>query len=309
MTAPKDTQANAEKIPGPLRPFLDQFLSATVFESGLAENTVTAYAADIARYLDFLEDCALEAPAAITRDHVMEHLLTLRKEGLAPRSLARHLSAIRRFHQFLREEGYATDDPTEEFDAPRLGQQLPHVLSPQEAERLTNAADPATDVGRRDGAILELFYSCGLRISELAKLPERHVLLEESTVRVHGKGSKVRIIPLGKRAIFRVKSWIDVRPSWPMKADTLFLTKQGKAMTRDSVWRIVKHYARAANITQNVTPHMLRHSFATHLLDNGADLRAVQEMLGHADIATTQIYTHVSVERLRRAHKDSHPRG
>ena len=153
-----------------------------------------------------------------------------------------------------------------------------------------------------------MFYSCGLRISELANLPVRDVSLEESAIRVRGKGRKVRLVPLGKRVIERIRAWLAVRDRTEVRDDTLFLSSRSRSMCRTGVWQVVKRAAQAANIRQNVTPHMLRHSFATHLLDNGADLRAVQEMLGHSDISTTQIYTHVSVERLRRAHKDFHPR-
>jgi len=292
-----------------LLPLLDQFLSATVFEAGLAERTVAAYADDIGRYLTSLEDQGVGEMDAVSRDHVMAHLMALRDKGLAPRSLARHLSAIRRFHQFLREEGMAKTDPTDTFDGPRLGQPLPHVLTDLEVERLLTAPDTKTIEGTRDAAILEMFYSCGLRISELGSVKARDVSLSDGAVRVRGKGSKVRLVPLGRCAMARVKAWLDIRGAWPIRSDVLFVGDKGNPLSRTSVWRIVKRYAREAGIMQNVTPHMLRHSFATHLLDHGADLRAVQEMLGHADIATTQIYTHVSTDRLRKAHKQHHPRG
>ncbi|MBM3289246.1 MAG: hypothetical protein FJY92_03765, partial [Candidatus Hydrogenedentes bacterium] len=162
--------------------------------------------------------------------------------------------------------------------------------------------------GLRDAAVLELFYSCGLRVSELAGLPLRAVSLEEGAVRVKGKGAKVRIVPLGARAMARIRAWLEVRADGRALEDALFVGARGRRMPRASVWAVVKRYARAANVAQNVTPHMLRHSFATHLLDRGADLRAVQEMLGHADISTTQIYTHVSTDRLGKAHRAFHPR-
>ena len=199
-------------------------------------------------------------------------------------------------------------NPTEDFDSPRIVKSLPHVLSADEVERLIGSPDLSEERGVRDAAILELFYSCGLRISELAQLPLRDVSLEESSLRVRGKGAKVRIVPLGERTAERIRAWLGLRPRWKAKRPTLFLSTRGNAMNRTSVWQVVKIAARAANIRQTVTPHMLRHSFATHLLDNGADLRAVQEMLGHADIATTQIYTHVSTDRLTKAHRAFHPR-
>ena len=288
---------------------LDQFMQSAVFESGLAEATLGAYAADIAAYLGFLEAAGKADMDAVSREDVLDHLIALRKEHkLSARSATRHLSAIRRFHAFLRSERITTSDPTEGFDAPRRTQSLPHVLSSGEIERMLSMPDESKPEGIRDAAILELFYSSGLRISELAKLPIRDVSLDEGAVRVKGKGSKVRLVPLGKAAMRRIRAWVDVRAAGKVLDDTLFLSPRGKRMSRTGVWQVVKRYARAANIGQNVTPHMLRHSFATHLLDNGADLRAVQEMLGHSDIATTQIYTHVSVDRLSKAHRTFHPR-
>ena len=287
---------------------LDRYLESAVFESGLADKTLSAYAADLRRYLDFLQAKGVASPDNVRREDILDHLIVLRKEGLSTRSAARHLSAIRRFHAFLCDERFATTNPAAGFDFPQLIRSLPHYLSQAEMDRLLDAPDRSTWEGTRDAAILELFYSCGLRISELANLPLRDVALEESSVRVRGKGSKVRLVPIGARAIERIQDWLRVRMGVEIKDGTLFLSKRGRRMGRTSVWEVIKRYARVANIGQNVTPHMLRHSFATHLLDHGADLRAVQEMLGHADIATTQIYTHVSVERLRKAHKQFHPR-
>ncbi len=291
-----------------LAELVDRYLEASVFESGLAEKTLAAYASDLERYVARLDESGIRKPNDIMREDVLDHLIALRKEGLSARSNARHLSAIRRFHLFLVDEGLLENNPTEDFDAPRATKSLPHVLSHDEVERMIASPDLSGERGIRDAAILELFYSCGLRISELAELPLRDVLLEESELRVRGKGSKVRIVPLGERAAERVQAWLKIRPGWKAKQPTLFLSTRGNTMNRTSVWQVVKAAARAANIRQTVTPHMLRHSFATHLLDNGADLRAVQEMLGHADISTTQIYTHVSTDRLSKAHQEFHPR-
>ncbi|MBI4558344.1 MAG: site-specific tyrosine recombinase XerD [Candidatus Hydrogenedentes bacterium] len=303
-----DSTASTSSPDSPLRGLLDRYLEATIFESGLSEKTVSAYHSDIARYLGYLEGRGIQSPDAITRELLLEFLIALRKEGQSGRSTARRLSAIRRFHAFLREEGQAASDPTEGFESPRCVKRLPRALSVAEAERLTTAPDTATRDGIRDTAILELFYSSGLRISELGGLRLQDVSIAESCIRVRGKGSKVRLVPLGEKAMQRLREWVEVRSQGKLRSDTVFLSSRGGRMGRTSVWRVVKRYARAANIRDNVTPHMLRHSFATHLLDNGADLRAVQEMLGHADISTTQVYTHVSVERLSRAHKDFHPR-
>jgi len=291
-----------------LTQLMDAFLESVVFEAGLSEKTVAAYADDVRRYIEYAQSVGIDHPDRVTRDHVIGHLIALRDEGLSARSIARHLSAIRRFHEFLCTERLAARNPVSGFDAPHLVRALPHDLSAEDVERLVDAPDASTSEGIRDTAILELFYSCGLRISELAGLPMRDVSLDESALRVRGKGSKVRLVPLGAQAIERIKAWLRVRGESNPRDDTLFVSTRGRRMGRTSVWTVVKKYSRLANIKRNVTPHMLRHSFATHLLDNGADLRAVQEMLGHADISTTQIYTHVSVERLKRAHKEFHPR-
>ena len=293
---------------GRLAELIDRYLEASVFESGLAEKTLAAYASDLRRYVARLDESGVQKPDDILREDVLDHLIALRKEQLSARSVARHLSAIRRFHLFLAGERLMKHNPTEDFDSPRIVKSLPHVLSADEVERLIGSPDLSEEAGIRDAAILELFYSCGLRISELGQLSLRDVSLEESSVRVRGKASKVRIVPLGKRAGERVQAWLDVRPRWKAKRPTLFLSTRGNPMNRTGVWQVVKEAARTANIRQNVTPHMLRHSFATHLLDNGADLRAVQEMLGHANISTTQIYTHVSTDRLSKAHQEFHPR-
>jgi len=291
-----------------LRELMDRYLEVAVFESGLADKTLSAYAADLDRYITYLEEQDVLSPGAVRREDIIGHLIALRNEGLSSRSAARHLSAIRRFHAFLQDEHVTTTNPTAGFDSPRLVRLLPHNLSQAQMNAIIIAPDTSTSEGLRDAAILELFYSAGLRISELANLPLREVSIEESSLRVRGKGSKVRLVPLGKNAIKRIQAWLGVRSEGKVLDDTLFLSKRGKRMGRTSVWSVVKRYSRLANIEQNVTPHMLRHSFATHLLDNGADLRAVQEMLGHADISTTQIYTHVSTERLSKAHKKFHPR-
>jgi len=294
---------------GPLLALLDRFLEMVVFEAGLSERTLAAYAADLRRYLAHLDALGLEAPGDIVREDIVDHLGALHAAGMAPRSCARHLSAIRHFHRHLAAEGVMPHDPAEGLESPRLLRALPHYLSGEEVERLLDAPDTTTGEGIRDAAILELFYACGLRISELCRLPARHLSIEEGAVRVRGKGGKDRLVPLGRRAMARVRAWLALREQGHVRDDALFLGPRGRVMSRTSVWKVVKRYARAANIQQNVTPHMLRHSFATHLLDHGADLRAVQEMLGHADISTTQIYTHVSVERQAEAHKKYHPRG
>jgi integrase/recombinase XerD len=291
-----------------LRPLLDRYLEAAVFESGLSEKTLSAYAGDIGRYLDHLEKHAVASLNDIGHELVLDHLIDLRRQGLSARSVARHLSAIRRFHRFLRDERIAECDPTEGLDSPRMIRSLPQVLTAAEVERLTAAAEGASKRPERDAAIVELFYSCGLRISELAHLRIQDISIEEGAIRVRGKGSKVRLVPLGRQAMVRLQDWLEKRAETKVVDDTLFVSSRGRRMSRTTLWKVVKHLAQAANLGRNVSPHTLRHTFATHLVDQGADLRAVQEMLGHSDIATTQIYTHVSSERLKTAHKNFHPR-
>lgn len=292
-----------------LQTLLDTYLEAAVFEKGLSEKTVSAYAADLRNYVAHLEERGIRTVAGITREATLGHMASMRETGLCARSIMRHLSAIRRFHAFLHEEHLAELNPVAGLDSPHMLRALPKNLSERDIEILLSSVPSDAPDALRDVAILELFYSCGLRISELAGLPLRDVTLSESLVRVRGKGSKVRLVPLGERAIARIREWLQVRSAMPnVRSDTLFVSKRGTRMSRTGIWGIVKRYARLANVSKNVTPHTLRHSFATHLLDNGADLRAVQEMLGHSDIATTQIYTHVSAERLHKAHKEFHPR-
>ena len=308
MSDAVDPESAALVPPTPMETGLDRFLEAAVFEQGLSEATLSAYGADLRRYLEHLLEEGITDPGDVLREEVMDHLILLRENGLGSRSIARHLSAIRRFHRFLLDEQLSPADPTDTFDTPHLLRALPHYLTCEEVEQLLAAPDTEPPEGVRDSAILSLFYACGLRISELAALPMKDVLLEESQIRVRGKGAKTRIVPVGRRASAALQAWLPLRGQWYPKAPTLFISINGRSLSRGSIWQVVKRHARAANISQNVTPHMLRHSFATHLLDNGADLRAVQELLGHADISTTQIYTHVSVERLTKAHRKFHPR-
>jgi len=293
---------------------LDNFLNSAIFESGLSDKTLYAYGADIRRYLKALEDDGVDSMDTLLREEVLDYLAGLRDAGMAPRSVARHLSSIRQFHKFLLAEGLCKVDVTEVFDSPRLTRTLPHHLTATEIERLLVAPLMPLEDGTerpnalRDAAMLEVFYACGLRISELADLQLRDVSLAEGSIRVRGKGAKVREVPLGRRAMERIAAYLPLREATAPRDATLFLGNSGRRLSRTTVWMVVKRHALAARIRQNVTPHMLRHSFATHLLDHGADLRAVQEMLGHADISTTQIYTHVSIERLTQAHKQFHPR-
>jgi len=291
---------------------LDQFLNHLELEKGLSANTLDAYKRDISRYLDSLERSGQPNPASAKQDDILNLLHMLHEMGLANTSIARNLSAIKMFHRFLVAEGLAYSDPTEHLESIRLGKKLPTVLSQAEVGRLLELPDPDTPLGIRDKAMLEFMYATGIRVSELLALTLPNLLLDAGIVRIFGKGSKERLVPMGEACIEWIRRYIEqVRPRIA-KADSkdfVFLNWRGKPMSRMGLWKILDAYVKMAEITKNVSPHTLRHSFATHLLEGGADLRAVQEMLGHADIATTQIYTHVDREYLKEVHRTYHPRG
>jgi integrase/recombinase XerD len=289
---------------------LDSFLEHLVVERGLAQNSLEAYRRDLSRYLGHLTARG-QAVTALDRTEVPRYLLALREAGLSPRSVARHLSAIRQFHRFLIRDGRAAEDPTAHVDSPRPWHRLPTVLSIQEVDRLLAAEVPATPQGLRDQAMLELMYASGLRVSELVGLKLGDVDLGVGVVRALGKGNKERLVPFGDTAAMRLRAYqADGRPRLEKARPSpfLFLGRHGGGLTRQAFWQLIKRQAAAAGIRKPVTPHTLRHSFATHLLERGADLRAVQLMLGHADIGTTQIYTHVSRARLKAIYDKHHPR-
>ncbi len=290
-------------------PALDPFLEYLVVERGLAQNTLEAYRQDLTRYTEYLAARG-KAPERLDRGDVPRYLLSLREAGLSPRSVARHLSAIRRFHRFLAGAGGAAEDPTAHVEAGRPWRRLPDVLSPAEVERLLTAS-PASPLELRDQAMLELMYASGLRVSELVGLRLGDADLEVGIVRVMGKGSKERLVPLGEVAAASLGAYLSRgRPALAKgrPSPVLFMGRHGRGITRQMFWQILKRRARAAGIQRRVSPHTLRHSFATHLLERGADLRSVQLMLGHADIGTTQIYTHVSRAHLQAIYAKYHPR-
>jgi integrase/recombinase XerD len=294
----------------PVSQDLDRFLEYLVVERGLRENTLEAYHRDLTRYLGHLKARQIE-PVALDRTEVPRYLLVLREADLDPRSVARHLSTIRQFHRFLVRAGRATDDPTAHLDAPRAWQKLPSVLSLEEVERLLAAPKAATPLGLRNRAMLELMYASGLRVSELVGVRLGHLDESLGIVRVIGKGDKERLVPVGETAIEWLKKYrANARPRLekPPPDDHLFLGRHGRGLTRQMCWHVIKALARTAGIRKAVTPHTLRHSFATHLVERGADLRSVQLMLGHADIATTQIYTHLSRAHLKTLYDKFHPR-
>jgi len=292
--------------------YLDHFLNYLLVERGLSANTLDAYGRDLARYLDFLEKEGVVHPDGIAPPQVLRFLARLKEAGLSARSRARSLVSLRMFHKFLLAEKIATVNPTSRVEAPRSMQALPHTLSPAEVERLLAAPTGEEAFACRDRAMLDLLYATGLRVSELVGLKLEDLQIEVGYLFAFGKGSKRRIVPMGETAIHELRRYLaEGRPFLERETSSphLFLNRSGKGLTRQGFWKIIKRRAREAGINKNITPHTLRHSFATHLLENGADLRAVQTMLGHADISTTQIYTHVTRERLRRIHEQFHPRG
>ena len=290
----------------------DRFMDYLVVEKGLAGNTVSAYASDLNLYLDFLKSEGIHDLAASDTAVIFKHLIALRKAGLGSRSRARHLVTVRGFYRFLVQEKILEINPAKLVDLPKTGRKLPDVLSIDDVARLLDAPDPTTPAGVRNAAMLELLYAAGLRVSELVLLGVADVNLEACFIRVFGKGSKERVVPIGQTAKKRIDAYItSARPALLKSRPNrhLFVTRMGKPMTRQGFWKILKQVARQAGIASEVTPHTLRHSFATHLLEGGADLRSVQVMLGHADISTTQIYTHVAPEQLKAVHTRYHPRG
>jgi integrase/recombinase XerD len=299
--------------PAPETPFftrwLPDYLAVLLIERGLAPNSVAAYRSDLVRFGRWLadEDCALEA---CDRARVRRYVTAVRGRGLSAHSAARALASLRSFFRYLVERGAMSADPTLEIDSPRLLRALPSFLSGDEVEALLAAPDVTRPLGVRDRAMLETLYATGVRVSELVSLRVGQMRLDPGFVRVLGKGSKERIVPVGSQARAWLARYLEqARPALDKRRDeALFLSTRGAAMMRQTFWRLIKRYGKTAGITRHLSPHTLRHSFATHLLERGADLRAVQAMLGHADISTTEIYTHVARERLRALYDQKHPR-
>jgi integrase/recombinase XerD len=293
-----------------VRNHLAAFLNYIRVERGLAANTVEAYARDLAKFSHFCQERRL-APARVERRHVADFLGLLYQQGLDSRSVARTLVAVRNFFRFLEQEDVLRRDPTEHIESPRTWKRLPKFLTVAEVERLLAAPEEKTPRGLRDAAMLEVLYATGLRVSELVNLKVSDVQLDAGTLRCLGKGSKERMVPLGKKAAAALEAYLRRgRPVLARKGASphLFLTRLGRKMTRHNFRLLLAGRARAAGVRARLSPHTLRHSFATHLLERGADLRAVQLLLGHADISTTQIYTHVAQERLKQIYRTHHPR-
>jgi integrase/recombinase XerD len=292
--------------------YLDHYLNYLAVERGLARNTLDAYSRDLVRYLEYLDKQGVETLEKITPPLVLRFLSHLNKSGLSARSRARALAALRTFHKFLVREKLTTNNPTGQVLSPKSLTALPHTLSPLDVESLLTSPKGESPLAWRDRAMLEILYATGLRVSELVSLTVDDLQLDVGYLTAFGKRSKQRIVPLGEAAIAALREYLRYgRPGLDKDRGSrfIFLNRSGEGLTRQGFWKIIKRRAQEAGIKQNIMPHTLRHSFATHLLENGADLRSVQTMLGHADISTTQIYTHVTRERLRQIHAQHHPRG
>jgi integrase/recombinase XerD len=283
---------------------IESFLAAGRVERALARNTLEAYHRDLTDLAAFLHREGISSPAEVEHAHVAAWMVALADRGLSARSIARHRVAMRQLFRFLHRESLIPADPSELIEGPRIGRRLPETLSESDVEALLAAPDPTTALGLRDAAMLELLYATGLRVSELVGLRREH--WHDGWLLVRGKGGKERLVPYGDRAHAMVGAYLASRDD---ATPWLFVTARKKPMTRQNFWDRLKRYALAAGVRRSISPHKLRHAFATHLLNHGADLRAVQLMLGHADISTTEIYTHVAKERLRSIHEKAHPRG
>ncbi|HEX6939139.1 MAG TPA: site-specific tyrosine recombinase XerD [Longimicrobiales bacterium] len=287
------------------------FLDHLALERGLSPRTLDAYGRDIDRLVEFLRDRGVDRPGAATAAHLREYVYALKDRGLQATSIRRNISAVRTYFAFLMAEGHVVADPSERLEAPKIARRLPGVLSREEVARLLDAPDPADPLFWRDRALLEFAYASGVRVSELIAVKLRDLWLEDGFASVFGKGAKERLVPVGRSAVRALEIYIrECRPGLEKGGGkgVVFLNAHGRPLTRMGVLKILRKHVRRAGIRKRVTPHTLRHSFATHLLEGGADLAAVQEMLGHADISTTQIYTHVDREYLKDVHRKFHPR-
>jgi len=291
---------------------IDQYLNYLLIEKGLSQATLDSYSADVIRYQEFLLENGVDRLSDTDTALILKHLIRLRNSGLGARSRARHLVSIRGIYRFAVQEKLLKHDPSRLVDLPKLSLKLPDVLAVDEIARLLNSPDISKPVGVRDAAMLELLYAAGLRVSELVNLKLQDINLEAGFVRVFGKGAKERLVPIGLPAKTKIAFYIENARKIALKnqlSPYLFIARAGKPITRQGFWKLLRRYGDQAQIYKKISPHSLRHSFATHLLEGGADLRAVQIMLGHVDISTTQIYTHVTRKLLKELHQKFHPRG
>ena len=289
---------------------LDTFIDHLWLEDGLSKNTLESYRADLSQFAVWLGKRNTQIMAANQAD--IQHYLAVKFPQSKPRSIGRLIASMRRFYRYCLRENLIQTDPTLQIESPKLPRSLPKSLNEQEVEDLLNAPDTRMPIGLRDRAMLELLYASGLRVSELVTVKVNEVSTQDGVVRVTGKGSKTRLVPMGEEAADWITKYLkEARPEILQKrlSDALFVTARAEAMTRQAFWYLIKRYALQAGISKHMSPHVLRHAFATHLLNHGADLRVVQMLLGHSDISTTQIYTHVARERLKQLHSVHHPRG
>lgn len=294
-----------------MKELLDEFINYLSVERGLSKNTITSYKTDLVSFLNYLESKGFNNLEKIKRDHITSYLLHLKDKGLSGNSVSRALVAIKMFYRFLMQEHFIKDNVAGILESPKLIRPLPNVLNLSEVEKLLAAPDPRDWLGIRDKAALELLYATGMRVSEMVDLPTSTINLDMGFIKCKGKGDKERIVPIGSHAKSSISRYLEKTRPLLLKNRSdnhLFLTRLGKRVSRQSFWKMIKKYAKKARIKKEITPHTLRHSFATHLLEHGADLRVVQEMLGHSDIATTQVYTHINKERLKSIHRQFHPR-
>lgn len=293
--------------------FLKEYLAHIKLEKNLSQNTVSSYKNDINAFISFLKNFDIDDPSRVSSDDIGKFFKTLRELGLSGSSSARYFSSLKGFFLYLLKNKYILKNPIEKITAPRISKKLPGVLDVNEVDQILAAPDINEKLGLRDKAVLELFYACGTRVSELINLKVNDLFFDDEIIRVFGKGSKERLIPIGSSAVRWAKEYLKKsRPLLMKKSKSeniLFLNSRGSRLSRMGVWKIIDRYVKEAGIEKEVHPHTFRHSFATHLLEGGADLRAVQEMLGHADISTTQIYTHIDRDYIKQMHKQFHPRG
>lgn len=303
--------SRSNSLPEEVLQVIEQFTDAMWMERGLSRNTLSAYRSDLSGLACWLQQQGKTLVAAQRQD-LLTYLSDRVNDGAKPRTTARLLSSMRRFYRYLIREGQLQEDPSVRIDTPRIGRPLPGTLSESEVETLLEAPDEQDALGLRDRAMLELLYACGLRVSELVGMTTDQASLTQGVVRLIGKGSKERLVPMGEEAVDWLQYYLDEsRPELAAgsSAKQLFITRRGKGMTRQAFWYRIRHYAIKSGINKPLSPHTLRHAFATHLLNHGADLRVVQMLLGHSDLSTTQIYTHVARERLKDLHAQHHPRG
>lgn len=290
--------------------YIDTFLNHLSVERGLSENTIISYRKDLNKFLNFIKSRKIASLDKAERKDISDFMFREKEQGISATSISRRLAAIKVFYRFLVRERLLNKNPSDFIDSPKLWKRLPDTLSEGEIADLIESSSLNTNSGIRDRAILELMYATGMRVSEVAGIKKDNVNLDIGYARCIGKGNKERVVPLGKKAITALKRCIDINsknPKWQAQP-FLFISRLNKKISRQSLWKMIKYYAKAANIKKEIKPHSLRHSFATHLLEHGADLRSVQEMLGHASISTTQIYTHVDRDRLKLIHQKFHPR-